>query len=97
MPVPPVKRRLTTHQVVMDHEVAVKTPGDHTGLRSSIVPWVHRAGKSLYALAGPDALRLDTDIALRGENLRTVADFTITEGEGTAFVLIHFLSYREEP
>ena len=63
----------------------------------SIVPWVHRAGKSLYATAGPDALRLDTDVGLRGENLRTVADFTIHEGEHVAFVLTHYASYREEP
>jgi GH15 family glucan-1,4-alpha-glucosidase len=63
----------------------------------AIVPWVHRFGRSLYAMAGPDALRLDTDVALHGENLHTVANFTINEGEHTAFVLTYYPSYRNEP
>ena len=56
----------------------------------SIVPWVHRAGKSLYAMAGPDALRLDIGVGLRGENLHTVADFTVREGDRVAFLLCSF-------
>jgi GH15 family glucan-1,4-alpha-glucosidase len=63
----------------------------------SLVPWMHREGKSLYAAAGPDALRLDTDIGLRGENLHTVSDFTVGQGEQAAFVLTYYPSYRKEP
>ena len=57
----------------------------------------HRAGGSFYAMAGPDALRLDTDVGLRGEDLHTVADFTVSEGDRVPFVLSYYRSYRNEP
>ncbi len=43
----------------------------------SIVPWVRRVDGRLHAVAGPDALHLDTDVETRGEGLTTVAAFTI--------------------
>jgi GH15 family glucan-1,4-alpha-glucosidase len=45
-----------------------------------IVPWVRRTDRGLRAVAGPDTLYCRTDIELRGEDLRTVADFTIAGG-----------------
>ncbi len=53
----------------------------------SIVPWVRRTPTGLEAIAGPDALYLDTDIELHGENLTTVGDFTVSAGEKRCFVL----------
>jgi hypothetical protein len=43
----------------------------------SIVPWVRRHERGIRAIAGPDTLYCRTATPLRGENLSTVADFTI--------------------
>ena len=53
----------------------------------SIVPWVRRSGDVLVATAGPDTLELRTGIAVRGENLKSVAEFDIGEGERIPFAL----------
>lgn len=53
----------------------------------SIVPWVQRSGSMLVATAGPDTLELCTEIPVRGENMKTVADFFVDEGERIAFTL----------
>lgn len=53
----------------------------------SIVPWVRRVGDHLSAVAGPDRLRLATPVEHHGENLHTVADFTVSEGDRLPFVL----------
>ncbi len=59
----------------------------------AIVPWVTRLEDgTLRAIAGPDMLLLRTPVHLRGENLRTVAEFTIEEGESIPFVLTHVAS-----
>ena len=63
----------------------------------SIVPWVRRAEDgSLHAVAGPDGVALHTPVALRGENLRTVADFEVSAGERVPFVLTWFPSHLGE-
>jgi GH15 family glucan-1,4-alpha-glucosidase len=51
------------------------------------VPWVRRVDGRLYAVAGPDALVLDTPVPTRGEGLRTAADFEVAAGERVPFVL----------
>jgi GH15 family glucan-1,4-alpha-glucosidase len=54
----------------------------------SVVPWMRRCDDgALRAVAGPDALELRTDVQTRGENLTTVADFTVSEGQRLPFVL----------
>ncbi|HZU36095.1 MAG TPA: trehalase-like domain-containing protein, partial [Gemmataceae bacterium] len=53
----------------------------------SIVPWVRRTDQGIRAVAGPDSLRLHAPIPLHGENLTTVADFTVAEGQRLPFVL----------
>jgi GH15 family glucan-1,4-alpha-glucosidase len=64
----------------------------------SIVPWVQRAGAgTLVAVGGPDALVLRTPVQLRGENLRTVADFTVAAGERVPFTLTWFPSHHPVP
>ncbi|PLS75202.1 MAG: glucoamylase [Actinobacteria bacterium] len=51
------------------------------------VPWVRRVDGRLHAVAGPDALVLDTPVPTRGEGLRTVADFDVAAGDQVPFVL----------
>jgi GH15 family glucan-1,4-alpha-glucosidase len=64
----------------------------------SIVPWVRRVDEQTrVAIAGPDALALRTSVPMHGENLRTVADFTIEAGERKPFVLTWYRSHQEIP
>jgi GH15 family glucan-1,4-alpha-glucosidase len=60
----------------------------------SIVPWVRRVEDRLEAVAGPDALSLWSDVETRGENLTTVAEFEIGEGETRSFVLLWHPSHE---
>src|SRR5947209_15070926 len=46
----------------------------------SVVPWVRRRDDGLGAVAGPDALVLRTPVDTHGENLTTVADFSVSAG-----------------
>src|SRR5205085_9104825 len=63
----------------------------------SIVPWVRRIDGTRLAVAGPDALCLRTGVELRGENMTTVADFAVGEGERVAFTLTWFPSNQPAP
>lgn len=53
----------------------------------SIVPWVRRADDTLLATAGPDTLELHTKVDVRGEDMKTVAEFHVSKGERTHFSL----------
>jgi GH15 family glucan-1,4-alpha-glucosidase len=54
------------------------------------VPWVTRVDdRTLQGLAGPDTVLVRSDVHLRGENFKTVGDFTIAAGESTSFVLTY--------
>lgn len=59
------------------------------------VPWVRRRDYGLHAVAGPDAVELVTPVALRGENLRTVADFSVGPGDVVPFTLTYHPSGQE--
>jgi GH15 family glucan-1,4-alpha-glucosidase len=61
------------------------------------VPWVRSVDGGLRAVAGPDALRLRTPVALRGQDLRTVADFTVSAGQRVPFTLTWSPSNTDEP
>ena len=63
----------------------------------SIVPWVSRRRGLLSAVAGPEALTLRSPTELRGEELTTVAEFTVGAGESVPFVLTWHLSYERAP
>lgn len=66
----------------------------------SIIPWVSQARdvrSELHAVAGPDKLTLRTSIALHGEGLSTVGDFSVVEGEEVHFVLTHSASHLPVP
>jgi GH15 family glucan-1,4-alpha-glucosidase len=62
-----------------------------------IVPWVRQRDGALEAIAGPDALVLRTPIETRGEDLTTVAEFTVSEGDRIPFVLTWYASHKEPP
>jgi GH15 family glucan-1,4-alpha-glucosidase len=62
------------------------------------VPWVRRLESGdLSAVSGPDMLLLRTPVALRGEDLTTVGDFTIEAGRTVPFVLTHCPSHVPAP
>jgi GH15 family glucan-1,4-alpha-glucosidase len=53
----------------------------------SIVPWVRRSGEFLLITAGPDTLELASSVAVEGQNMRTVAEFSVRKGKHESFVL----------
>ena len=64
----------------------------------SVVPWVSRRGDSRREItAGPDRLLLDTSVALRDENFKTVGEFEISAGDEAAFTLSWSRSYHPAP
>jgi len=64
-----------------------------------VVPWVRQRKEAggLEAIAGPDGLILRTPIETRGEDLTTVAEFTVAKGDRVPFVLTWFASHRDPP
>jgi GH15 family glucan-1,4-alpha-glucosidase len=63
------------------------------------VPWVTQLadGAGVQAVAGPDMAVLRTAVALRGQGMTTVADFTVAAGERAAFTLTHSPSHLPAP
>ncbi|MEO7039328.1 MAG: glycoside hydrolase family 15 protein [Candidatus Elarobacter sp.] len=78
----------------------------HVGMRSQlrirfdygrVVPWIHRTSGTVVAVAGPDALALYADVPLHGEELSTVAEFSVGPGDRVGFEMAYFPSYAEVP
>jgi GH15 family glucan-1,4-alpha-glucosidase len=63
----------------------------------SVIPWVRRTETGISAIAGPDMIRLRSDVELHGENMRTEAEFTVSEGQNITFDLTWYPSNQEEP
>ncbi|MFY9527725.1 MAG: glycoside hydrolase family 15 protein [Candidatus Acidiferrales bacterium] len=62
------------------------------------VPWVTRMDDgSLRAIAGPNMAVLRTSAPIRGEDLKTVSEFTVHEGETVPFVLTYGASHLSLP
>ncbi|MDB6140270.1 MAG: glycoside hydrolase family 15 protein [Verrucomicrobiaceae bacterium] len=61
------------------------------------VPWVRRCDGGVRAVAGPDALTLCTEVETLGENLATVARFTVEEGQRIGFILTWHPSHEPTP
>ena len=61
----------------------------------AIVPWVRRCGSVLLMTAGPDTLELTGSLEVSGENMKTVAEFTINAGQRESFNLNYRPSYLE--
>lgn len=62
-----------------------------------LVPWVTHSGERLAAVGGPDALTLATPVETHGENLSTVAEFAVSEGDRVPFVLTWHPSHLPPP
>ena len=64
----------------------------------AIVPWVSQQEDGrLQFIAGPDRLLLDTTVQTRGEDLRTVGEFTLREGDEASFALNWSASFHAAP
>ena len=67
------------------------------------IPWVTMADHELRAIAGPNMVVLRTEaaegkaVSMRGEDLTTVAEFTLEEGEEVSFVLTYAQSTDKLP
>ena len=61
------------------------------------VPWVRALEQGVHAVAGPDSLRLWSPIQTRGEEMATIAEFTVSEGERVPFVLTWAPSTAPDP
>ena len=61
------------------------------------VPWVRHDRDGLSAIAGPNALTLSTEVATQGQQLSTVASFTVKAGERKSFVLTWRRSHEPRP
>jgi GH15 family glucan-1,4-alpha-glucosidase len=53
----------------------------------SIIPWVRRCGPVVLMTAGPDTLELTGSIPVIGENMKSVAEFTVSAGQRESFNL----------
>jgi GH15 family glucan-1,4-alpha-glucosidase len=62
-----------------------------------VVPWVRRREGDINAIAGPDALWLDTPVPMTGRNMAHQATFTVEAGERLPFVLTWMPSHEGAP
>lgn len=63
----------------------------------SIVPWVRRVGDAWVLVAGPDTMRLRSEVPIRHEGERLLADFIIAPGQRLPFVLTWHPSHGPPP
>jgi GH15 family glucan-1,4-alpha-glucosidase len=64
----------------------------------SVVPWVRKGrGGGIRAIAGPDSIRLQSDVPLRGKNMTTVAEFDVAPHDVVSMVLTWHPSHVREP
>ncbi len=63
----------------------------------STIPWVRRIDDGRIAVAGPDALCFRTPTEQRGENMRTIGEFTVRAGDRVPFVLTWYPSNQRPP
>ena len=62
------------------------------------IPWVRRLyDGAISAVAGPERLVLRGPVTLKGEDLKTVGDFTVGEDQSVAFVLSYGASFENPP
>ena len=62
------------------------------------VPWATRQDDGgICMIAGPEMAVLRTPVSIEGENMRTVARFTVAAGERAPFVLSHSASHLPVP
>ncbi|SFD67674.1 Glucoamylase (glucan-1,4-alpha-glucosidase), GH15 family [Streptomyces aidingensis] len=62
-----------------------------------VVPWVHKVGDRIAAVAGPDSVWLDTPADTYGEELTTYSDFTVGPGERIGMAISWEPSHKGAP
>ena len=77
--------------VPMRMELALRFDYGHT------IPWVTAIDDGVRAVAGPSVAILHTSEQVRGENLTTVAEFTVRKGERAWFTLTYGSSWEPDP
>jgi GH15 family glucan-1,4-alpha-glucosidase len=61
------------------------------------VPWVTSISDGMRAVAGPNLAVLHASVPVHGENLKTVAEFTLRKGERAWFTLTYGASNEPDP
>jgi GH15 family glucan-1,4-alpha-glucosidase len=61
------------------------------------VPWVTHIKDGVRAIAGRNLAVLRASVPMCGENLKTVADFTLSKGQSVSFALTYGTSYKSSP
>ncbi len=61
------------------------------------VPWVTRVDNGVRAIAGPHLAVLHASVPVHGEDLKTVADFTVSRGDRIWFTLTYGGSHLPDP
>jgi GH15 family glucan-1,4-alpha-glucosidase len=61
------------------------------------VPWVTATPDGVRAIAGANLAILHATVPVRGEDLKTVADFEVGKGQRVCFTLTHGSSYQPDP
>jgi GH15 family glucan-1,4-alpha-glucosidase len=61
------------------------------------VPWVTHVKDGIRAVAGPNLAVLHATVPMHGENLKTVADFTVSRGGRVSFSLSYGHSFKPNP
>src|SRR6202453_4411152 len=61
------------------------------------VPWVTHVKDGVRAVAGPHLAVLGASVPVRGEDLKTVADFTVSRGRRVSFSLAYGASHKPSP
>jgi GH15 family glucan-1,4-alpha-glucosidase len=62
-----------------------------------IVPWVRNLDGTRVAVAGADALAFRTPAPTHGEDMRTISEILVEEGERIPFTLTWYPSHRDPP
>jgi GH15 family glucan-1,4-alpha-glucosidase len=61
------------------------------------VPWVNAIEDGIRAVAGPNLVVLHASVPVHGENLQTVAEFTLSAGQRAWFTLTYGESFVADP
>ena len=59
------------------------------------IPWVRRRDYGINAVSGSDAVELVTPVPLHGEDMRSVAEFDVSEGDVVPFTLAYHPQHRQ--
>jgi len=62
----------------------------------SVMPWVRQIEGGIRAVGGPDTLRIHTPVKLRGEEMTTVGEFTVSRGDRVPFVMTWNASHEKD-